>query len=1049
MAYQLAQAYVAIVPSMKGVGRAIEAAFEGPAKTTGQRAGEAAGNGFAGRLSSTLGGAVSKIASGAGKVLAGIGKAGLAASAAAIPAIGMIGKSALDAYATWEQAVGGVDTLFKDASKTVQEYAAQAYRTAGVSANDYMNQVTSFAASLVSSLGGNTAEAARMGNQALVDMADNANKMGTDLESLQWAYQGFAKQNYTMLDNLKLGYGGTQEEMKRLISDANKLPAVMKQGNDLSIDSFADVVEAISRVQKKLDISGTTAKEAATTIEGSVGSMKAAWGNWLAELGKDNADMTGLTSELVTSAVTVVKNVVPRVIQIARGLVPGIMDAVGSVAQQLPEPMRQAVESVGGTLNDMKTRVKAAVSWVGDAFTGLRDLIMNGDFTGALRNAFDVEEDSPLVDAILKARDAVIDLWNTVREKLSGLGQSASGWVQPLVDALAGLAKIDLTVFANAVKLTANALKWFLDNGALVTSIVAGLGGAFATLKIGQSVSSGVKTFKDLEAAASIAFDAVKSGDGVFSSISDAIGLLDPKAGGLLSNLGKIAGKIGGLQKAAKLAGGGIKGLSTALGLGPWGLIAAAIAAVVAGLAWFFTQTETGRKAWSSFTSWLSDTWSSIVDTAKGLWQGLSDWFTGLWQSMSDGVTSAWDDVSRFLTDLWASITGGIQDAWNGVVSFFTGILTTISNAFTSVWTAIRGFLMPIVTGIGEFIKNVFIVLAAVLVTIWNGISSVAVTAWDAISGFLKPIVQAIADFIGNVLQGIKNVWENVWTSVGSFASAVWNAIKTAIGAAIIAVSGVISETLGVIRGVWVSVWSAVGSFAVGVWNAIRSVVATAVNAVSGVIRSVLNVISGVWRSVWSGVSSFLSGIWNGITRAVSNGIQNVANTVGRIRGVVLGAVSGAGTWLYDTGRQIISGLIEGVGGAMGWLRDTISGLGSSVLDWAKSVLHIHSPSRVFRDQVGLMIGKGMGLGIADSTAFVRKRMDRLSSTLKPGVAFNYAYGMNGVDRSGYSPVSRSMPGKVVNVTQNMPIKVIRADEDLHTAASILYRNAMREAGTR
>ena len=228
----------------------------------------------------------------------GVATVGLAGVGTAVAALAGVGKSALDAYATYEQAVGGVDTLFKDASGTVQKYAAEAYRTAGVSANEYMTQVTSFSASLISSLGGDTAKAAELGNTAMVDMSDNANKMGTDIESIQQTYQSLARGNYAMLDNLKLGYGGTKSEMERLIQDANKVKQANGEMGDLSIDKFSDVVQAIHIMQEQMGISGTTAKEAATTIEGSVGMMKAAWQNWLAELGKDNADINGLTKQL-------------------------------------------------------------------------------------------------------------------------------------------------------------------------------------------------------------------------------------------------------------------------------------------------------------------------------------------------------------------------------------------------------------------------------------------------------------------------------------------------------------------------------------------------------------------------------------------------------------------------------------------------------------------------------------------------------------------------------------------------------------------------------
>ena len=225
---------------------------------------------------------------------------------------------AVEGYAEYEQLVGGVETLFENSAGTVQEYARNAYKTAGISANEYMDTVTSFAASLISGLGGDTAQAAEMANMAITDMADNANKMGTDMSAIQNAYQGFAKQNYTMLDNLKLGYGGTQKEMYRLMSDAKKIDdsfdAVFSLDTKGHLEAeYADIVQAIHIVQTEMGITGTTALEASTTVEGSVNSMKSAWSNFVTGLGSDNADISELSAQLIESVGTVAENVLPVV----------------------------------------------------------------------------------------------------------------------------------------------------------------------------------------------------------------------------------------------------------------------------------------------------------------------------------------------------------------------------------------------------------------------------------------------------------------------------------------------------------------------------------------------------------------------------------------------------------------------------------------------------------------------------------------------------------------------------------------------------------------
>lgn len=305
--------------------------------------------------------------------LATAAKVGAAAVGAAATGIAVLTKNALNNYAEYEQLVGGVDTLFKDSSAKVQEYAANAYKTAGLSANEYMDTVTSFSASLLQSLGGDTAAAADMANVAITDMSDNANKMGTDMASIQNAYQGFAKQNYTMLDNLKLGYGGTKEEMQRLINHANDLNATQGKYTNYSIESYADIVSAIHDVQTEMDITGTTAKEASTTIQGSVASMKGAWSNLLTGIADDNADFMALTGSFVDSVVAVGKNIIPRISVILGGISQLVSLAsttiipmvITTITDNLPMLLQAAVTLVGalgqGIIDNLPAITQAAI----------------------------------------------------------------------------------------------------------------------------------------------------------------------------------------------------------------------------------------------------------------------------------------------------------------------------------------------------------------------------------------------------------------------------------------------------------------------------------------------------------------------------------------------------------------------------------------------------------------------------------------------------------------------------------------------------------------
>ena len=284
-----------------------------------------------------------------------------------------IGKQAIESYADYEQLVGGVDTLFKESSKKVQEYANNSYKTAGLSANEYMETVTSFSASLLQSLNGDTEKSAEVANMAIIDMSDNANKMGTSMSMIQSAYQGFAKQNYNMLDNLKLGYGGTKTEMERLLTDAEKISGV-----HYDISNLNDVYQAIHIIQGELGITGTTSEEASKTISGSLNAMKGAWSNLLTGIADENADFDTLVGNLVDSVMTFGDNILPRVKTVLEGIGKLIKELVPKLAQELPSLLQSILPSLISGVVDL---IKA----LSDALPSLIPVLMNGivqAFTG-------------------------------------------------------------------------------------------------------------------------------------------------------------------------------------------------------------------------------------------------------------------------------------------------------------------------------------------------------------------------------------------------------------------------------------------------------------------------------------------------------------------------------------------------------------------------------------------------------------------------------------------------------------------------------------------
>ena len=341
---------------------------------------------------------------------------GLKTVAGAVKQLGSVfltvGKEALDSYADYEQLVGGVETLFKDSSGIVENYANNAYKTAGLSANDYMETVTSFSASLLQSLDGDTAKVAEVSNMAVTDMADNANKMGTDMSSIQNAYQGFAKQNYTMLDNLKLGYGGTKSEMERLLSDAQKISGVK-----YDISNLNDVYQAIHVVQGELGITGTTAKEASTTIQGSVSAMKSAWQNMLTGIADDNADFDGLINNLVDSIVTAGKNILPRVETIIDGVIELVMSTTEIIIDDLPQIIETGRGMISGLLQGIQEMLQELAS---SAFLIIQELVTS------------------LLESLPQLLQMGIDL---LTELINGISQTLPQLIPVMVEAVAGIAE--------------------------------------------------------------------------------------------------------------------------------------------------------------------------------------------------------------------------------------------------------------------------------------------------------------------------------------------------------------------------------------------------------------------------------------------------------------------------------------------------------------------------------------------------------------------------------------------------------------------------------
>ena len=515
-------------------------------------------------------------------------KASAAAVGAASAGVAALGTACINAYADYEQLAGGVETLFKDSADTIQTYADNAYKTAGLSANEYMETVTSFSASLLQSLDGDTEKAAAAADLAITDMADNANKMGTAMESIQNAYQGFAKQNYTMLDNLKLGYGGTKEEMQRLLADAEKLSGVKY---DLS--SYADIVEAIHVIQTEMGITGTTAKEASTTIQGSVASMKAAWANLMVGMADDTQNFDMLLSNFIESIGTVADNLLPRIGvviegmgKLVAGLAPEIASALPTLTNELlPNLVELGVQSISALVQGIQENgdslAAGALSIVGTLAEGIAELLpmvadtaaglvvsLADGLTESLPNIIPVaiETISTLVENLTENANIIIDAGIQI---ILALGEGLIAALPQLIETVPQIViNIANVINDNAPKLVDTALY-------LITRLAVGLVQAIPTLvvnipKIIEAIVAAFMAFQWLNLGKQlidgVANGVKKAGESMATAAKNAFSKFKSKITGSevateLKNIGKyiIDGIVGGiknsLSKIANIAG--------------------------------------------------------------------------------------------------------------------------------------------------------------------------------------------------------------------------------------------------------------------------------------------------------------------------------------------------------------------------------------------------------------------------------------------------------------------------------------------------------------
>ncbi|RSX53031.1 tape measure protein [Bifidobacterium samirii] len=568
---------------------------------------------------------------------------------------------------------------------------------------------------------------------------------------------------------------------------------------------------------------------------------------------------------------------------------------------------------------------------------------------------------------------------------------------------------------------------------------LGGLAGGLAAIKTSQGIVAAAQSSRDLAAMLQLAVDPAAEGANTLIRLSNAAKAYDGVASGLVGTIGGMSGKLGGIAAAAGKAGGGLKGLSSALGLGPWGLVAAGVATVAGALAAFFTQTETGRAAWDGLVELLQplwqtvqDAWQSALPALQDLVQSFGDTISGIasttgpalgelaatvgpmLSAFADAVVTLLAPISANLPALAAAFQDLGQDI-AGAVQACTPAFRQLADAFTQAWGQIAPALgdlaatvAPVLAQIAGLVMDLVAQLAGPLATVLTAGAGVIATIVAATAGLLPLIGQIIASVasvmtvvaalaanligallpvITGIINGVTALLPVISTAVTAILGVVTPAVTMMAGiiqGLLTTLQGVINFVTGVFTGDWSQAWEGVKQIFSGVWQQLTSLLTGAWNMIQAIIRGGLATLLAAWTAGWNAVGSFFTSIWTGLKNAASAGVDAVVRVVTGIRSRITGFFSDAASWLVDAGGNLLRGLWNGINDAVGWVVAQIGGLKDAIVGGIKKLFGIHSPSRVMRDEVGIMIGRGLAEGIRRSETLVGKAGDRLAAAAMP-----------------------------------------------------------------
>lgn len=849
-------------------------------------------------------------------------------------------------FADLEQSLGGVETLFKDngtsaiglAKKynitakeaqamydtmeakgaSVLSNANNAFKTAGVSANQYMQQVTSFSATLLQGLGGDTEKAAQYADKALVQMADNANKMGTNMSDIQNAYQGFAKDNYTMLDNLKLGYGGTAGEMARLVNESGVLNGEFEAtAQNVKDIPFHTLIEAIGITQDRLGITGTTAKEASETVSGSFQAMKASFENLVAGLGHGEADIYGLFENLKETVLTFKDNVVRVLLTIWDNLpLEPWQKWIGLIAVSAGP----ALIAIGGVLSFV-AKLISSISLIAGAvskFSALFSALQGGSgILGTIASAFGaIGAPVLVVIAVIASLIAIlVGVYNTSEEFRNKVNSAFEAVKTAITSAIQEAVSFVQDIWGTLVS-------WWSENHELIERVAS---------KVWNAIKTVVETVTNFLAP-------------IIQSAWNAIGTYISVVWGLIKST------IGA-------------GLDFILG------IIKAVMQVIDG-DW--------SGAWETIKETASRLWENIKSIIQQHLDGIVQIFSGIFEFLKTVWETGWNALITFLAPIWEGIKLAVQSGIEAVTTFFQTSMTGIQTTWETIWNTITAFIGPIWTAIYETIYTTLTTIWTYIQTTFEAIKSIFANAWEIIKVIFATVLLVIYGLVtGNfdlIKQAISNAWDiisaktnEIWNTISTFLSGIWESIKSAVSNAWESIKSAISTALEVTKTTIQNIWNSIVSFLNQTLENIKSGISTAweniKSSISNAVENIKNTVTNGWNNLVSTITNAGPRIVSAVRSGFDNAVASARNFIGRA---------------VNVGHNLIMGFVNGVRNAAGALINSVTSAVSGAINGAKRLLGIHSPSRVFR-QFGIYTDEGFVIGVNSKAGAVVKSVGNMA----------------------------------------------------------------------